>query len=161
ARAMVEVQTRQAERMRDAVETHERRNAENRARSEAKAREIDEKYHALKEKVRARHEKSWNELADRWHEGMGRTRAALDEVAREVDGYGPRWDDPSCADRPFARAVPPVLRFGDVRVDLDQLPQGVPADARLRDGVPPDFTFPALRPFPGLGNLLVITPAEG
>ena len=97
----------------------------------------------------------------RWREGMTRARATLDEVGREVHEFGPRWDDPAWGDRPLPLAVPPVLRFGEVRIGLDQLPRGVPSDPRLREGVPASFTFPALVPFPDRANLVVEAPAEG
>ncbi len=57
--------------------------------------------------------------------------------------------------------VPPVVRFGEVRVDLDELPAGTPADARLREGIPPGFAFPALLPFPDGANLLIEAPHAG
>jgi hypothetical protein len=161
ARTLVDVQTRRERALREAVDDYERRKAEARAQSEAKGHDIEEKYRALKEKIRARHEASWNDLAARWREGMDHVRAGLDEVTREADGYGPRWDDPSWPDRPLPRAVPPVVRFGEVRVDLETLPQGVSADPRLREGVPDGFTLPALAPFPGRANLLVEAPVEG
>src|SRR5262249_32601078 len=133
---ILDVQTRQQTELREADAEHERKVAEARARYESGTRKLESKYRDLKERIRARHEASWRGLADRWRAGMDQVRAVLDEVGREVDGYGPPWDDPSWGDRPFPRVVPPVVRFGAVRVDLDRLPNGLPADARLREGLP-------------------------
>ncbi len=54
-----------------------------------------------------------------------------------------------------------MIRFGTVPLELAALPQGISADARLMEGVPASFDFPALRPFPAGANLLIETPAEG
>ncbi len=144
-----------------AVENYERRSAEIRMQHDAASRKLDEKYHALKEKVRTRYETSWRELESRWRGGIARVVADLDEVRRGADRSGPRWDDPSWLDRPPSREVPAVVRFGEVRVDLETLPGGLPADARLREGVPTSFAFPALLPFPDRANLLIEAPREG
>ncbi len=61
----------------------------------------------------------------------------------------------------FPRVVPPVLRFGAVPLDLAALPQGLPREERLMEGLPAQFGLPALRPFPSAANLLVETPPEG
>ncbi len=100
-------------------------------------------------------------MADRWREGMQHAAAELDSVNHEVNGYYPPWDDPVWSQRQLPRIVPPVIRFGAVPLDLAALPHGIPADARLMDGVPPSFSFPALRAFPSAANLLIETPAEG
>ena len=161
AQRKVETQTKLAREMREAVDVHDKRMAELPAQHEAGVRKLDEKYQALKDKIRAHHESGRDALATRWHEGMAKARASIDEVAREVAAYAPRWDDPSWSDRPFPKDVPPMLRIGETRVDLDTLPGGVSADARLREGIETRFTFPALVPFPDRSNLLVEAPAAG
>ena len=145
----------------EAAENYERRSAEIRAQHDAASRKLDEKYHALKEKVRLRHETTWNEMAARWREGMSRVVADLEAVRREADRGGPRWDSPAWVDQPPPRAIPAVVRFGEVRLDVGSLPGGFPSDARLREGIPPAFDFPALLPFPDGSNLLIEAPREG
>ena len=74
----------------------------------------------------------------------------------------PRWDDPAWADRPFPKplaADAPVRR--DPASTSTSSPAGVPADPRLREGIPTRFTFPALLPFPDRSNLLIEAPTEG
>jgi energy-coupling factor transporter ATP-binding protein EcfA2 len=144
-----------------AAEDYERRTAEIRAQNEATTRRLDEKYRDLKEKIRSRHETSWQEMEARWREGMGHVEATRARVSRDVDALGPPWDDPAWNDRPMPASIPPIVRLGEVRVDLNQLPQGLPRDARLREGIPPSFLFPALLPFPDRANLLVEAPQEG
>jgi S-DNA-T family DNA segregation ATPase FtsK/SpoIIIE len=159
-RRMVEIQTRQQTDMREAIATYERLQAELPILRETTLRKLDDRYRATKEKVQARYEEAWNDLAKRWREGIEQARRALDEVGREVDVIGPKWDDPSWPQRPFARVVPPVLRFGEVTLDLHRLPRGISADARLMEGLPTVFTFPALRAFPDRASLLIEAPGE-
>ena len=101
-------------------------------------------------------------LEARWREGLARVAGGRStRSAARSTRSAPRWDDPAWADRPLPGPVPPVVRFGEVRVGLDQLPRGVPADARLREGIPTEFPFPALLPFPDRANLLIEAPREG
>src|SRR5205807_1632405 len=65
------------------------------------------------------------------------------------------------SDRPLPRLVPPVVRIGDLRLDLGQVPGGLSSDPRLSEGIPASFTFPALRAFPDRANLVIEAPSEG
>ncbi|AGA28803.1 FtsK/SpoIIIE domain-containing protein [Singulisphaera acidiphila] len=161
AQRMVEIQTTQQTEMREAIASYERRQAEVRASYDASTQKLDEKFVDLKAKIQAQHETAWNELAKRWRGGIEQVLSTLEDVRREVDGFGPRWDDPAWNDRPLPRVVSPVLRLGEVRVELDGIPDGVSADPRLMDLLPPALTIPALLPFPSRMNLLVETPGEG
>ena len=53
------------------------------------------------------------------------------------------------AERPLPRVVPPVVRFGTVPLELAALPRGIPADARLMEGVPASFALPRLEDLSG------------
>ncbi len=159
AQRRVEIQTRQALDMREAVDAHEKRMAELPVLFEAGTTRLDEKYGAHKAAVRDHHARARAALAARWLDGMARLQAERDAIAREVDALGPRWDDPTWSDRAFPAGVPPVLRFGEVRVDLAKLPGGLPTDPALLVGVDPAFDLPALAPFPDRANLLVEAPA--
>jgi hypothetical protein len=161
ARRMVDVQTKQQVDMRTAVEDYEKLKITLRTRLESNARKLDLKYHEHKAKLRARHDELWTAMAARWRAGIERARDELDEITRSVDALGPPWDDPGWSDRPFPRDVPPVVRFGSVRVDLAQLPGGLPTDPRLLEQLPTTFAFPALRPFPSRANLAVEAPGAG
>jgi hypothetical protein len=161
ATRMTEVQTAQQRDLRDAIDAHERLMADLKAQAQAKAAKLDEKYRTLKEQVRSRHEASWKAMADAWHEGMKRATEDFDAIDREAASYGPRWDDPAWASRPFPRSIPPATRFGEVALDLRDLPGGQSPDARLMEGIRTRFAFPALRPFPGGTNLLIEHPPEG
>ncbi len=158
AKRKVDIQTKLAREMREAVDLHDKKMAELPVQHEAAVQKLEAKYQALKAKIRSHHDAAWQEMATRWLEGMAQARRTTDEIARSVDAYAPRWDDPSWPDRPFPRAVPPMLRIGETIVELDKLPGGISADARLREGIDPRFAFPALLPFPDRANLLIEAP---
>ena len=161
AQKMTDVQTNQARAMREAIEAHELRVTDLKNRSEANFKKLDENYQTLKQQIRTRRDSSWQDMANRWRDGMIQAQAEVAEVNREVDGYGPPWVDPSWDSRPFPVRVPPVLRSGAIQVEVAALPGGLPADARLREGIRDSFSIPALRPFPSHANLLIEAPPEG
>ena len=161
AQRMVETQTKQQVEIRLAVDAYGHRKAEVATRHEAAVRLLDEKYREMKEKIRARHESVWRASADRWRAGMEQVSASLDALVREANALGPVWDDSSWSDRALPRLVPPAVRFGAARLELERLPDGVSQDPRLREGLPTVFHFPALRPFPARANLIVEAPSAG
>jgi hypothetical protein len=161
AERMVEVQTTQQRDLRGAIDAHDRLIAEIRTRKESRPVKMDGKYKTLKDQLQTESDDAWRAVADRWREGMKRASAELEAVNREVDSYCPTWNDPSWAGRSLPRLVPPVIRFGSVKLDLAAIPRGLPDDPRMQEGVPSAFEFPALRPFPTGANLLIETPAEG
>ena len=161
ATRMVEVQTAQQRDMRSAIDDHDRRIAELRAQAETNLPRLEEKYKALKAKLAANYETAWRTMADRWRNGIQTAAAELDLVNGEVNSYCPAWNDPAWTERSLPRAVPPVVRFGQCPLELAALPHGIAADARLMEGLPTVFTFPALLAFPAAANLLIETPAEG
>ncbi len=161
AQRQMEIQTKQQVDLREAIDVHDRHKAEIQAHYEDKIKRLDEKYHAAKQEIRVRYETAWGEMATRWRQGMERAQADLDAIGQDVNALGLRWDDPAWNDRAFPKAIPPVVRFGDVHLDLATLPDGVPADPRLRDGIANSFTFPSLYAFPAHANLLIETPSAG
>jgi DNA segregation ATPase FtsK/SpoIIIE, S-DNA-T family len=158
---MVEVQTTRERNLRDAIDTHDKRLAAIKTQRETSLPKLDQKYRALKDQIRHEHDSTWTTLSDEWRQGMSRGVAELESIGREVAGYCPAWDDSGWTERGLPRTVPPVLRFGAVSLELAALPRGISPDARLMEGIPTKFEFPALRRFPAGANLLIETPAEG
>jgi energy-coupling factor transporter ATP-binding protein EcfA2 len=126
-----------------------------------KQKELDDRHGAHKEKLRTRFEAAWDEMSTQWHNGMRQVREVIDEVERQVDAIGPPWQDMSWDHRSFPRAVPPTVRFGELRVSLDRWPGGISQDAGLMEGIPTSYTVPALRAFPSRANLVIEAPSEG
>ena len=96
---MVEVQTTQRARLRDAIDAHDRRMAELKSQSESRLPKLDEKYQTLKEQIRVpttrRPGATMADALARRHAAGGRG-ARTRSTARST-GYGPRWDDPAWA----------------------------------------------------------------
>ena len=145
---MVEVQTTQQRDMREAIDQHDRRLAELRTQVETSLPKLDEKYKAAQgavgDELRDRLARDGRSLAG-WDEGR-RRRARRDQPRgrRLLPGLERRV----LVRRSLPRVVPPVVRFGTIPLELAALPRGIAADARLMEGVPASFAFPALRAFP-------------
>jgi S-DNA-T family DNA segregation ATPase FtsK/SpoIIIE len=161
ATRMVDVQTTQQRDLREAIEAHDRNMAEFQAQAQAKFQKLDEKYRALKGQIASRYETSWRSMAETWRGGMRAAASEIEAVRREAAGYCPAWDDPAWTTRSLPRLLPPVLRFGEIPLDLAGLPDGVSPDARLMEGLPTRFDLPALRAFPAAANLLIESTPEG
>lgn len=100
-------------------------------------------------------DQAWNALAEAWRKGMADTVAEVDELNGRSAVLFPPWDEVARPDRPLPAVVPPGLRFGETLVRLAEIPQGIPQDPRLRDGLPENLQLPALLPFPNRASLLV------
>ncbi len=161
ASRMVEVQTTQQRDLREAIDAYDRHVAELQAQAKAKFQKLDQKYRTLKEQIASQYESSWHSMAETWREGMRSTSAEIESVRRDVAVYCPRWDDPAWATRSLPRLLPPVIRFGEIPLDLASLPGGISPDPRLMAGLPTRFDLPALRLFPASTNLLIEAPPEG
>jgi DNA segregation ATPase FtsK/SpoIIIE, S-DNA-T family len=161
ASRIVEVQTTQQRDLRDAIEAYDRHVVELKAQAQAKFQKLDEKFRALKEQIASRYETSWRTMAEAWRGGMRAVAAEIEAVKREAAGYCPAWDDPAWTSRPLPRVLPPVLRFGEIPLEMASLPGGVSSDTRLMEGLPTRFDLPALRSFPAAANLLIESPQEG
>jgi hypothetical protein len=161
AEQMVAVQTTQQQDMRQALDEHGARIQELRGQAQTSIPRLDERYKALKEQLASRHETAWRTAGERWRNGIKNASAEFDAVNHEVGGYCPAWQDAAWAERALPRAVPPVVRFGTIPIELAALPGGIATDVSWMEGVPLAFNFPALRQFPANANLLIETPAEG
>ncbi len=161
ANRMVEVQTAQQRDLRTAIEAYDRHVVELKAQAQSRAQKLDDKYRALKEQIASRYETSWRSMAETWRSGMQAAAMEVDAIRRETAGYCPAWDDPGWSTRSLPRLLPPVLRFGEIPLDLAGLPGGISPDARLTEGLPTRFDLPALRVFPAAANLLIETNPDG
>ena len=142
ASRMVDVQTSQQRDLRNAIDEHDRRMADLQTQVEARTRRLDEKYHGLKEQIRSGYETTWRDMAESWRSGMQTVAAEIEAVRREIADYCPAWDDPAWPSRVLPRVLPPVLRFGEVPLDLAGLPDGVSTNPRLMEGLPTWFALP-------------------
>ncbi|MGP0068848.1 MAG: hypothetical protein ACLQGP_35270 [Isosphaeraceae bacterium] len=116
--------------------------------------QFDESYRKTKETTQTAYNQAWQKLIDNWTGGMARIDEALRGVNEEASKRFLDWDQPDVEDWKPPLEVPPGLQFGRFAVDLDQFPNGVPRDPRLKS-VPTHFDLPAILPFPTMGSMLI------
>ncbi|WP_161602224.1 FtsK/SpoIIIE domain-containing protein [Tautonia marina] len=100
-------------------------------------------------------------LADRWRKGLAQVQETLALVDAEIATRFPSFEAAAREDAPVPKEVPPALRFGRLRVDLDMFPQGRPADPALMEGLPDHFEPPAIVRSPDGCSFLLKADAEG
>ena len=161
ARKRTDAQTLQAKAMVEAVQSHERRMADLKTKNEAGVARLEDGYREIKEKIRTTYESDRRGLAARWREGLGQASASLEDVIDRASRIGVDWRAPDWPRRELPQTAPPALPFGDIAFDLAEIPDGVPTDPALMEGLPSSLVLPALRAFPASANLLVETPAQG
>ncbi len=161
ANRVTEIQTEQQVALREAIETNERKKAELAERTAAARQKVDEKYTSATATVKARHEESWKTMATRWRDGMSRVNTDLNAIRQEVDATSIAWTDLGASEQASPKAVPQALRVGEIRVNVADLPGGVSADSRLREGVESIYIFPIVRSMGDRPNLVVEFDASG
>lgn len=134
--------------------------------------EIRSRFEAERDRIRQEHARALEDassradtesvsLADRWRSGLAAVRDALDRVESEMTGRFPPFEEVARHDSRPPEEVPPALRFGRLRVDLDMFPEGRPADPGLMDGLPDRFEPPAIVRCPEGCSMLLKADAEG
>jgi S-DNA-T family DNA segregation ATPase FtsK/SpoIIIE len=124
-------------------------------------RELKDRYAAQMQQTRTQYETDWNALEERWNSGMRRVYADLDVVNAEAARLFPPWNDRVWNGWQPPMDFAPIIRFGQLRVNLNEMPGGIPKDERLIVPGPPDFTIPAMLAFPDLCSLLIQTSGSG
>jgi S-DNA-T family DNA segregation ATPase FtsK/SpoIIIE len=110
---------------------------------------------------KAIHEQQWNTLVSGWQQGLAQVHSVAEEVRRESQQLFPEWSSPVWNEWAPSGAVPPVIYFGKYYVDLDQFPEGLSENERLKPAVPTQYTLPALLDFPARCSLLIKATDEG
>jgi DNA segregation ATPase FtsK/SpoIIIE, S-DNA-T family len=135
--------------------------AEAKANGDRDLQDLDKRYFADVEARQNAYEAAWQKLIDDWGNGIGRARTELDATTTESNRLFIPWHDPAWDPWTPPTESPPVLRFGEVKVPMKQIPQGIPEDPRLKELTPEAFTFPAFLQFPDKISLLIKTYEEG
>jgi DNA segregation ATPase FtsK/SpoIIIE, S-DNA-T family len=146
--------------LRQAHEKYQRIRTESLGRYENDSHQIHQIHYRLMTESKGQHQSEWTALAEKWQQGLAAFQNLAGELNRECGALFPDWNNSSWSGWQPAHSVPSVIRFGDYRVDLARLPQGLPKEERLPSPGPTQFTLPALLPFPSRSSLLVKTSAE-
>lgn len=154
-RKLAAIQQTRRDELAAAIEGHARllREIENQYRTDSQT--LEDRYRKTRDAIRARFETAWSKLESVWREGIDQAHATFTDVARTVAAACADWTAAELPPWTPPAAVPRALRFGDVTLGLAQVPQGVPRDPSLRQGLPERFIVPAVVPFPDRGNLLI------
>ncbi len=134
-------------------EKHGRRLADIRKRSDDESGQVRQRYERDFAASEERHDREWNALSTAWQNGLRTTHAEVAAIDGECRRLFADWQQLEAPEWKLADRVPGGLRFGEMAVGRDQIPEGQPADPRL-DGVK-DFSLPALLPFPERASMLI------
>jgi len=146
---------RRAADLQRAGEVHAHSRIEIQRRHDEDMRQLHTRREQLLREIQERHDADWSTLVEDWRQAMTGLRTAVTEINDTTRRLLPGWDDPSWKQWQPPATVPPVLRLGQYRVRLDQVPKAIPADADLRALTPAAFDLPVLCDFPKHSSLLL------
>ena len=110
-----------------------------------------ERYERRADEIRREHEQAKTALAGHWQEGLTRIQAPIDENHSAGGHLFPSWDSDVWSDWVPPRKFSSIIRFGELRVDLQRITKNVPKELAL----PETFSVPALLSFPKQASLLI------
>jgi energy-coupling factor transporter ATP-binding protein EcfA2 len=109
----------------------------------------------------ADYQKAFATFSGSWRRLLDHVSVESETIDAALSEFYPAWNSgPWQGWRP-PTSLPPALRFGSVFVSSEEVPDGVPADERIRGLVPPDLSLPALTPFPTGASILLRASGEG
>jgi hypothetical protein len=121
----------------------------------------DKTWRARVAAIQSRYRADYDALAEHWRRGVREAVAAIAAIGGSVDRSQPPWDARDWYEWSPPQLPPPVIRFGAIRIAMNQIEHGMPRDERLHVGLPDELIWPALLPFPEQSSLLIETPAAG
>ncbi|MHC5539734.1 FtsK/SpoIIIE domain-containing protein, partial [Singulisphaera rosea] len=150
-----EIEQRRVEAVQQADERYPKKIAELKEKLERESNLLQENYRVQKETTQKAYLDAWTNLIDRWKQGTAAVQATVDEVNEVCNHLFFPWhrEEPEQWESP--KAVPPALRFGEFTIDMEQIPNGIPTDPRLKGLAATSYTLPALVPFPTLASMLI------
>ena len=140
---------------------HRRCQADNQERYELDLKHVQERGQAHLQAIQLDHDNARQQLATAWTEGIAQIHAVVDHLRQENDRFFPPWTEAAWQDWTPPTVVPPVIRFGQLQVNLENIPDGLPVDEQLRAATPPGWSVPAFLSFPDRCSLLLKASEEG
>lgn len=112
------------------------------------------------QQLRADQERDFQALAQRWHDGLSEIRAVWEQMDAHCGELFPDWETTDYETRAAPTEPAPAIRFGEVILDLGQVKNGLPQDARLRPAQT-EMRVPALLTLDETPVFLVTADEEG
>lgn len=98
-------------------------------------------------------DKKWQTLSDQWNHGFGQFKLAIDEMQAFCEQRFPQWDAVDWQQWQPTYEDLPMLRFGQLNVDLAELPSGLPSNERLALAQT-EYQMPEVLTYPDFPSLL-------
>jgi hypothetical protein len=160
-RKLAQLQQRRDQHRQTLDESQQRRIKENQELYERDLGLVEEKGQVNFQTIQAARDTSQQQLATAWTEGMARIQAAVDQLGQVNNQLFPPWTEEAWRHWTPPTTVPPVVRFGQFHVDLENIQDGIPADEQLRSITPAGWVVPALLSFPDRCSLLIKARDQG
>ncbi len=144
-----------------AEDKYDKNLAGTKAAADKEMKDLDDSNAAEVAARKAAYDDAWAKLIADWGSGVGGVRSEVDAVAAEDRRLFPAWHDPAWSPWKPPTESPPVLRVGQFRVPVAQIPQAIPADPRLKALTPDALDLPAFLQFPDKISLLIKANDEG
>jgi hypothetical protein len=154
-RKLAQLQLRRDQHRAKLDEKNQHRIAENQEQYERDRRLVQKKGQANLRSVQSERDTAQQQVADAWTEGIARNQAIVDHLQQENAHIFPEWTEEAWRSWTPPTAVPSVVRFGQIRVNLENIPDGIPAEDQLRESTPLAFDVPAFLSFPNRCSLLL------
>jgi energy-coupling factor transporter ATP-binding protein EcfA2 len=100
-----------------------------------KLAELSSQYEERRTALRTTHDRDWEALAERWISGYNAIRAAWANIAAQCARLFPDWNATDEQTWPRPTETPAAIAFGNVRLDLSHVKNGLPQDEQLRPAV--------------------------
>ncbi len=104
---------------------------------------------------------AWERTAHDWRTATSEVVATFLSLRDQGQRLFPEWDTVSASGQAVPAAVPEGVRFGDLSVDMQAVPDGVSADARLAPPTALSGPLPAYLPFPDRCSVVLKARDEG
>jgi hypothetical protein len=160
-------QFRRDRRLQLAEKRYQQRLADNQNRYETNLRQAQEKERAQQQTSRQDYETRHQALAGNWQERLRRAQSMVRDIRQEANRLFPPWVGPVWLRWTPPASIPPVIRFGEYQVDLEQISPGHSTNGQsppvATDGLSPaaSFTLPACLAYPHRGSLLFKAHEDG
>ncbi len=150
-----EIEQRRVEALKQIDERYPKKIAELKERLANDTKQLHENYRVQKETTEKAYADAWKNLTERWRSALAEVQDTVDHVNKTGSELFLDWHNVPPDEWVPPKAVPPALQFGKFQIEMNQIPQGITSDPRLKGMAPERYTLPSMVPFPSLASLLI------